>query len=368
MTNQLSAGKKLLVAPLDWGLGHATRCIPVVKTLVANGCEVVLAASGPQAALLREAFPALEIIDLAGYGIVYSRRGGWWKIVSQLPKIAAAIRKEHRWLAQLLQQRHFDAVISDNRYGLYTRPCRTVLITHQLQPALPAGWGWSLPLARRLFHRLIARFDECWIPDVADPKQGLSGELGHPEMMPSTHCRYVGWLTRFAPVATEPAAEPFVLALLSGPEPQRTVLEEKIAGQLANATMPVMLVRGLPKGTSNLQMPLPHQAFNHLESAALQKAMQQAAFVICRGGYSTLMDAFTLQKKLIVIPTPGQTEQEYLAQKLAANGTVMAVNQENFQLASIISAAEKKAFQISAVPPNQLQQSVHAWLQILTTS
>jgi UDP-N-acetylglucosamine transferase subunit ALG13 len=243
-----------------------------------------------------------------------------------------------------------------------------VLITHQLQPALPAGWGWSLPMARRIFQRFISRFDECWIPDVADPKQGLSGDLGHPEMMPSTHCCYVGWLTRFEPAVFEPAHQPFVLALLSGPEPQRTVLEEKIVGQLANATLPVMLVRGLPDSNSSLPLPSPHQAFNHLDSAALQKAMQQAAFVICRGGYSTLMDAFTLQKKLIVIPTPGQTEQEYLAQKLAENGTVVAVNQENFQLAFIIRAAERKAFQIPAVPPNQLQQSVHAWLQTLTTS
>jgi predicted glycosyltransferase len=368
MTNQLSAGKKLLVAPLDWGLGHATRCIPLVKTLVANGCEVVLAASGLQAALLREVFPALEIVDLKGYGIVYSRHGGWWKIVSQLPKIAAAIRKEHRWLEQLLQQRHFDAVISDNRYGLYTRHCRTVLITHQLQPALPSGWGWSLPLARRLFHRLIARFDECWIPDVADPNQGLSGELGHPEMMPPITCRYIGWLTRFEPSSSAPASQPFVLTILSGPEPQRTVLEEKIAGQLANATLPVMLVRGLPQDASSLQLPSPHQAFNHLDSAALQKAMQQAAFVICRGGYSTLMDAFTLQKKLIVIPTPGQTEQQYLAKKLASTGAVLSVAQDDFQLAQMVHAAEKHAFNIPVVPENILSQTVQSWLSTLTTS
>jgi predicted glycosyltransferase len=368
MAEHLPAGKTVLVAPLDWGLGHATRCIPVVNALVANGCKVVLAASGPQAALLSEAFPALEMIDLQGYGIAYSRKAGWWKIMSQLPKIAAAIRLEHQWLEQLLQQRHFDAVIADNRYGLYSHRCHTVLITHQLQPALPAGWGWSLPMARRVFQNLINRFSECWIPDVADPKQGLSGDLGHPEMMPTNHHRYVGWLTRFEPAPHEAAGQTFVLALLSGPEPQRTLLEEKIAAQLPVCTLPVMLVRGLPDNASTMHLPSPHQAFNHLNSVALQKAMQQAAFVICRGGYSTLMDAFTLQKKLIVVPTPGQTEQQYLAEKLAANGAVMAVKQDDFQLNLVIQSAEKYSFRIPAVPQNELQQAVYEWLQTMTTS
>jgi UDP-N-acetylglucosamine:LPS N-acetylglucosamine transferase len=129
-----------------------------------------------------------------------------------------------------------------------------------------------------------------------------------------------------------------------------------------------MLVRGLPDNASTMHLPSPHQAFNHLNSVALHKAMQQAAFVICRGGYSTLMDAFTLQKKLIVVPTPGQTEQQYLAEKLAANGAVMAVKQDDFQLNLVIQSAEKYSFRIPAVPQNELQQAVYEWLQTMTTS
>ena len=363
MTNASSHSLNMLVAPLDWGLGHAARCVPLVQALLDHGCRVVLAAEGPQAQLLAEAFPDLEILPLPGYRITYSRRGVWWKILWQLPKLQLSIRREHRWLEQLLRQRSFDAVISDNRYGFWSRRCASVILTHQLQPALPRGMSWLQGLARRTFYRLLQPFDACWVPDVADAAQGLSGQLGHPRPMPSLPVQYLGWLTRFRPASPSSPARWHLLVVLSGPEPQRSLLEARVLAQLPAVERPVLLVRGLPGETEALRLPAPHQAVNHLPGPAMQQEMQAAEFVLCRGGYSTLMDAFTLGKKCLLVPTLGQTEQEYLAQKLQEQGAALCFQQRELQLKEVLERAAAHHFRLPAVPAETMSAFVGQWLQ-----
>lgn len=184
--------RKVLVAPLDWGLGHATRCIPVIRELLKTGFEVVIAAEGKGQILLEAEFPSLAFITLKGYAIQYSktRIGLFSKILLQIPKIMAIIRYEHNWLDEIIDKHDIDIVISDNRYGLHSKRIPSLFITHQLQIQTPVFPN----LLRQLNYRYINRFTECWVPDSKNAP-GLAGSLSHPEchhQLPPVHQTFPG--------------------------------------------------------------------------------------------------------------------------------------------------------------------------------
>ena len=355
----------ILVAPLDWGLGHATRCIPIIHALLQAGCRVSLAADGAPARLLQEAFPQLTMHPLPGYGIHFGKGNVLRSLLQQVPAILKAIRTEHDWLQHMQSTHAFDAVISDNRYGLYHAACHSILITHQLQPAMPKGWGWLQALARKFFYQRIEKFTACWVPDEANTTAALSGILGHPLVMPRIPVHYVGWLSRMQAQPEEAKAYE-VMILLSGPEPQRSMLENRLLQQLQHFHRKAILVRGLPEANADLSVHLPHvTVYHHLPAAALQTAMLQSGCIICRGGYSTLMDAYTLRKKCLLIPTPGQTEQEYLAQTLAAKHQAICFAQEDFDLSDALQQAETFNWQVLPQPQASecLQVFVSNWVK-----
>lgn len=350
----------ILVAPLDWGLGHATRCIPLIEALLQAGCRVSMAADGPQARLLQEAFPALYMHRLPGYGIHFGTGNVLGSLLLQVPAILRSIRTEHAWLQQMQASKQFDAVISDNRYGLYHVSCPCILITHQLQPAMPKGWSWLQGLARTFFYQRIEKFTACWVPDEENALSALSGILGHPPAMPRIPVQYIGWLSRMQQQPELPKVYDMMM-LLSGPEPQRSMLENRLVQQLAHFGGKAILVRGLPSTDASLTIHLPHvTVHNHLPTTALQTAMLQSAYIVCRGGYSTLMDAFTLRKKCLLIPTPGQTEQEYLAQTLAAKQQAICFAQDDFDLSDALQKAE--TFNWQALPQPQASVSLQAFI------
>lgn len=338
---------RVLVVPLDWGLGHATRCIPVIRALLKGGAAVWLAGEGAQEKLLREEFPGLPFLPLEGYRVRYARtaRGFARKMLFQWLRLKGVMRREHQWLQQVTAQYGFDAVISDNRYGLYhsTIPC--VLITHQLSIKSPFG-HWAENLIRRINYKYISRFSQCWVPDHAGPVN-LAGILSHPECMPSTSITYTGPLSRFSKTGIASPKE-HLLILLSGPEPQRSLLEEIMVRAISHYAGTVTLVRGLPGHATHLPSTEMIQCHNHLPAAALQAEMEKASLVIARSGYSTLMDAAVLGKKCIFIPTPGQPEQEYLARYSMEKGWALAVPQDAFDLETELQKA--KAFSFQAFP------------------
>jgi UDP-N-acetylglucosamine transferase subunit ALG13 len=327
---------RILISPLDWGLGHATRSIPVIHELLNAGCEVFIAGSGAQQVLLQESFPAASFLPLPGYGIQYShtKHGLAWKILSQLPRIQRSIRFEHRWLQQMVKKYNIQAVISDNRYGLFHPDIPTVFITHQLQVKAP--WRWLEKLIQRINYRYIARFSECWVPDM-EGSDNLAGDLSHPVKKPA-NLHYIGCLSRFLSAESIPPVYDLLL-LLSGPEPQRTLLEQQLLSELANFEGKALLVRGLP-GTKSILPALPNTTiYPHLPAEALNLAIRQAGMVISRPGYTTVMDLAKLGKKALFIPTPGQTEQEYLANYLQQQGYCYAVSQDTFRLSTALAAA-----------------------------
>lgn len=332
---------RILVAPLDWGLGHATRCIPIIKEMLAQNCEVWLAGEAAQAELLKTEFPDLPMLELSGYNIKYAKtkKGLFWKMVQQSPKLNMAIRFEHKWLKKAVEEYNFDAVISDNRYGLFhsTIPC--IFITHQLRIKSPFG-NWTEKIVQKRNYRYINRFTECWVPDL-ETKNNLAGELSHPELKPAIPVFYIGILSRFEADTTITEKKNNLLVLLSGPEPQRSILEEKIIKQISHFSGTATIVRGLPLSPSHIPYTDMIKVFNHLPAAALNTAMQEAEYVICRSGYSSVMDIAAIQKKSIMIPTPGQTEQEYLADILMKKGFAVCYKQNDFSLEDALQTAKE---------------------------
>jgi uncharacterized protein (TIGR00661 family) len=336
----------VLVAPLDWGLGHATRCIPIINALIANNFRVILAAERGQQALLQKEFPQLLILPLTGYRMGYSKHKKWLpiKLALQIPKIIAAIKREQKWLNNIIHKYSIDLVISDNRYGLYHHTIPSVIITHQLQIQTPK---WLQAAVTKLNYRWINRFTQCWIPDFAEGP-GIAGKLSHPPKLPSIPVHYVGALSRFKQMETSTHFEYDFLILLSGPEPQRSLLENLLLQKAKYSSYRFLLVRGKPGSTDTIAVSNNITVYNHLPTDALENTYKKSKWVICRSGYSTIMELLSIQKKAVLIPTPGQTEQEYLAIILAKQGLAFSIEQTEITSRDFLN--EVANFSFNTVP------------------
>jgi UDP:flavonoid glycosyltransferase YjiC (YdhE family) len=342
--NHNSSKKNVLVAPLDWGLGHATRCIPLIKALLSKNYTVLVACSGPHKMLLKIEFPELTFIDFPGYDIHYSKKFLAFSLLKQTFKIRKNFQKEHKLINEIAIKHHINWIISDNRYGCYSTSIPSTFITHQLRVKLPPVFRLAEPLVQRYLYKKINQFSACWVPDLADEKRGMSGDLGHPAKKPFVPVIYIGWLTRFARSACPPAIKYNAAIILSGPEPQRSLLEALILEQLQNLNGKYLLIRGLPGKGITPAVPSNVEVKNHLSSGHLQTIIEQSAFIVARTGYSTLMDMFTLQKKCILIPTPGQTEQEYLGKIMEDKKMALVFKQSGFALQKALEEAQKFDF------------------------
>ncbi len=351
----------ILLSPLDWGLGHATRCIPLIYSLRKYHATVIVAAEGPVASLLQQEFPHLRILPIAGYRIRYAagRKGFFLKILAQLPKIQSAINQEYRWVKMLEQQMPLHGIISDNRPGFFSKKLPSVYITHQLK--INTGITWLDKFAQAAHYQFINKFQECWVPDYSSATQSLGGELSHPRKMPKIPVKYLGALSRFKRPG-QLLLKYDLLVLLSGPEPQRTVFENLLLPQLSGISARIAFVRGLPGLSDKWADSSNVSFFNHLPADVLNNLINESALVIARAGYSTIMDLAALQKKAILVPTPGQGEQEYLAQYLRTRSVCYTCPQEELLLSDVLKNAAAFSF---AAWPFQLavdDNRVYEWL------
>lgn len=320
---------KVLIIPLDWGLGHATRCIPLIQHMLKLGWKVSLAGEGKTANLLSTEFPELPMHYIKGYRISYPKKGWLFipKIILQIPKIIASIVHEHFWLKQQIKIHEWDLVVSDNRYGLFTEKAKTIIITHQLN--LISGLGITVDLlVRKITYLFLQRYNTCWVPDTED-SLNISGKLSHPNKLPK-NVEYIGPISRME--KTDVTEKNIVLLLLSGPEPQRTILEEKLVAQANGIDETFICIRGLPADELDKTNLKNIQFINHVSAKDLSIYIQESKMVVCRTGYSTVMDLIKLQKKALMIPTPGQTEQEYLAKRLKQLHWFNIQDQQNLDL------------------------------------
>ncbi len=306
----------VLVCPLNWGLGHATRCIPLIRQLIDENCRVIIAASGATLNLLKQEFGSgVEYEDFPGKEIRYSR-GKFMilKLTAQLPAFLYSIYKEYRWMQKQVKCIKPDIIISDNRYGARSGSAVSVFLTHQLFVQMPPRLRLFQRLANSINHIFIRAFDHCWVPDVPDTP-GLSGNLSHQRHLPFV--RFTGPLSRFS-VDKEYICSGyhdllprnFILVILSGPEPQRSILEDKLKEELSEEVL--VGFRAVP-GKMQLKKSENHYWFDHGDTDMMGWCLKNCRAVISRSGYTTLMDMAVFGKKAVLISTPGQTEQEYLA-------------------------------------------------------
>ncbi|MGX7667547.1 glycosyltransferase [Flavobacterium pedocola] len=322
--------RKILVAPLNWGLGHATRCIPVIEALEQNGFEPVLASDGIALTLLKKEFPHLTALELPAYKIEYAEKGKnfKWKLFKQLPKLQAAVQNEKKTVENWLTAHHIEGIISDNRLGVHSKKVPSVFITHQLN-VLTGNTSW---LTTKIHHYFIRKFKECWVPDV-EGKPNLSGKLGHLDKQ-SLAVNYIGPISRMKKKETQPLYD--LMVLLSGPEPQRTLLENKLKNELKDYDGNVIFVRGVVEEEQKITKRFNITYYNYMNTEALELALNQSKMVLCRSGYTSIMDLAKLGKKAFFIPTPGQYEQEYLAKKLKKKGLVPSCKQEGFTIDQLL--------------------------------
>lgn len=343
--------KRVLVAPLDWGLGHTSRCVPIIKELLANHAEVFFAGTEAQISFIKAHRLKLHFSTLEGYNVKYSAIWPQWvKVGFQSLRILKIIEREHQWLQKFVTDNKIDVVISDNRFGLYSDRCKSIFITHQL--SVPS------PLLQRKANEIntnyISRFDECWVPD--HPEIKLSGDLSSSDIKHS----YIGLLSRFTSSEKRSDKQFDLLLLLSGTEPQRSILEEKLLSLKKEAGYKTALVRGT---INPLQQNNDASTFDLLSENELRELLLQSETVVCRSGYSSLMDLVITGNKLFLIPTPGQPEQEYLAEYLKKKWNIPYCRQNetgNYTAGDIINGAKSIHFKmdISAESERLLKKEI----------
>ena len=340
----------MLVCPMDWGLGHASRCMPVIMALRDAGCRVLVAASGGGSELIKrelgpeitdEAGPVednrVRIIPFPGFPVSYSRRFLFFRLMFRVPAFVYHIYKERRLLNRIVKNYRPDLIVSDNRYGLGHRSVRSVIITHQLRPELPFVLKPFQKMVARRIRQWIRTFDECWIPD--DPDHSAAGKLisGH-DRLPSVF--FIGWLSRFglrkythnnSGETSNGSCKYRFLFILSGPEPHRTMLEDIIMERFSGIKERVLVVRGLHGCIPEREVKGNIEIVGFMDSGMLANAVNDSKTIVCRSGYSSVMDLLVMGRGAVLIPTPGQTEQEYLAKWLSAKGwfTVIPQNRIN---------------------------------------
>jgi uncharacterized protein (TIGR00661 family) len=353
---------RILIAPLDWGLGHATRCVPIIKHLLSQNCIVFVGAEGSTAKLLKSEFPDITILPLKGYRVEYSKNRFYFllKIITQLPRISNVIRYEKRWLEEAVKTHKINGVISDNRLGFYSNKIPSVYITHQL--LIKTGLNLFDTIAQKIHYHFIDKFSACWVPDF-EKELTLAGDLSHPKKFPNIPVQYLGALSRFNKL--ELALEYKLCIIISGPEPQRSIFEKIILSQVHQLKEKLVMVRGLPYEEKALNHSFENLTiFNHLDAEKLNKIIAQSEMVLSRSGYSTIMDLITLNKNAVLVPTPAQPEQEYLAIHLKNNGLFQFVQQEDLKLHEVLKGS-KAHNQTSQIQTENFKKTIENWLNQL---
>lgn len=319
--------KNILLCVMNWGLGHAARCIPIITELQKRGFTPVIASDGPALFLLQKEFPELKSFKLPSYNITYTENPKTlkWKLLLKTPHILRTIKAEKRAVHKILEEENIHGIISDNRFGARSKKVRSVFITHQLNVLS----GNLTFFSSKLHQNYIRKFDECWVPD-SPAGNNLSGILGHLKK-DHLNLKYIGPISRFE---KKPVAIKYdYLVLLSGPEPQRGVLQDILFKAFRKTNKKLFFVRGVVNDEEFTCLNPNVTIRNYLFGKELEEVMNSSRMVISRSGYTTLMDLAKLQKRAFFIPTPGQFEQEYLAERLKNLGVAAYCNQEEFDIA-----------------------------------
>ncbi|MEN8124589.1 MAG: glycosyltransferase [Bacteroidota bacterium] len=342
MKNKIDIEKKIIIAPLNWGLGHATRCIPIINALIDQGFEPVICSDGVALLLLQKEFPKLKSYELPSYDIQYTKNGNLlkYRLLLDSLKIIKAVKKEKQLIDEIVKKENIKGIISDNRFGVRSNKIPSVYLTHQINVLS----GSTSFLTSKLHQKIIAKFDECWIPDYKT-EPNLSGKLSHIKDT-DLRLKYINPLSRFNYIKSDKEKEyKYDLAiLLSGPEPQRTILEKKLISELKYFHKNVLFISGVISNKQEFVKKNNIVFVNFMLKNELQNTINDSEIILTRSGYSTIMDLEKLNKKTFFIPTPGQFEQEYLAKNLEQFKIAPFASQKDFKISMLSSIKNYTGF------------------------
>lgn len=329
----------VIISPLDWGLGHATRCIPIINELIANNNKCIIAASGRSFELLKQEFPTLIHEQVPEYGISYSTNAlsTFIKLFLQIPKAFGTKENEERVANELVKKYSAQYLISDNRFGMHSSLCKSIFITHQIRIRLPWAFRWleySFYLANKA---IISKFDECWIPDYKGTKN-LSGILSHSWSVPNSY--FIGPLSGRRRIQCDREFD--IVAILSGPEPQRTIFETKLREILPSLPYKSCIIRGVVANRNNSTKVGNCKIQTFATNKEITQLLCGSSLVVSRAGYSSIMDYEKLGCKAILVPTPGQSEQVYLGHYLEQKERYWYIKQR--QLTKLLSVYLEEIF------------------------
>ena len=334
-------GKKhVLICPLDWGLGHASRMIPVISRMISDGHRVTIGGSGDSGELLKLTFPDLSFFSIPSLTIRYKGQGTGliFSLFTQVPAMILSAFREHLLLKKVVRRYAVNVVISDNRYGLYCRGTYNIFVTHQISPVLPRFYKWAEYPLYLIIRNRIKRFHECWIPDFAG-KNNLTGNLSHRYTLPK-NAKFIGLLSRFDEVFVYPGETEIekynLVVVMSGPQPQLNSITGIVVGQAHQLATKILIITGLQVSPVMNTQREGLKIVPHLPPAEFKSALLKADRIVCRSGYSGIMDLVTLGKSAVLVPTPGQPEQEYLAAYLSKKGIFTFVKQSELDLMNLV--------------------------------
>lgn len=352
---------KILVAPLDWGLGHATRCVPIVKEFLRQGAEVELAVVKANAGFFREVFPELRQRVAPGYNVVYPKYGfnmALW-LLKNSAHLNAVMRYEKRYAEEMVERHGYDVLFSDNRFAFFSKKAYSVYMTHQRRIAFPPAVAALEGVGVRWHRARMRNFDEVWVPDV-EAAPGYAGALSHLPSLRGENApkvKFVGPLSRFdevagslktsgldageLPAGSLKAGKYRVVAVISGVEPARTQFENRLRDILRDVPGNHLMILGKPQAPRRHWTEGNIEFVTHLPTGDFASAVRNADWVISRGGYSTVMDMAYLGAKCVFVPTPGQYEQVVLARDLATAGYAVSISANRLSVESLLDAFNK---------------------------
>ncbi len=326
--------RRILIAPLNWGLGHATRCIPLIRRLSEHN-HIYIASDGMALSWLKkELGDRFHYYALPSYDVKYDQPNAWVNLLKYGPRIRRAISEEHTQTSIIVENEDIDLIISDHRLGVRQSSIESVIIAHQLK--IPHQNSFIAALTSRVQRYYMNQFNECWVPDYREVEYRLSGALSEPSLKIDKH--FIGPLSHIASADHHKSVTTYdIVVILSGLEPARSILEEKLTTLLLQMnSLQVVCVQGstrsVKKNLSNIRY------HNILGSKELKEIISQSKVAIARSGYSTIMDLSLLKKKAILIPTPNQPEQQYLATIHNSNHSYVSIREEDLSVEKLKSS------------------------------
>ncbi len=330
-----SKQKTVLVSSLNWGLGHATRLIPIIEGLTQKGYSIIIGTYGESGALLKSEFPQCTHINLRGFTPKYSKKHSQSLALSlQAIPFLFHKAKEYQQTVRIVSKYGIDIIISDNRYGVRNKNIPSIIITHQVSPVLNKKSNWLRKVVSYFISSWIKKFDQCWIPDISETPN-LSGTLSD-NTFHLNNIKTIGLLSRFKACTVKDEYTIENLAVISGPEPWRSLFEKDVLRLFKQIPGKSVIVRGLPENKTEGNTPDTNLiVYNHCNGSTLNELICSSRNIICRSGYSSLMDLFATGRRALLIPTPGQPEQEYLAKHMANMHEFDSISQQQLKITDL---------------------------------